>query len=110
MTCTPGQISLAQAQILLILWAVLPQLSAERNRDGIPPSQRKGILSCMTPGGTIWKLAEFELKKLPIRMAFCGVAHDHQVHRIALTVLHSLKTVSNIHLELIYQLKFRTNV
>lgn len=44
MTCTPGQILLARAQILLILWAVLPQLSAERNRDGIPPSQRKGIL------------------------------------------------------------------
>lgn len=70
----------------------------------------RGKVSCMTPEGTIWKRAEFELKKLPTRMAFCGVAHDHQVYHTALTVLHSLKTVSNIHLELIYQLKFRTNV
>ena len=51
-----------QAQIPLIPWPVLPQLSAERSRDAIPPRQSKGIpQDCRgAVDGTIQKPAEFE--------------------------------------------------
>lgn len=91
-----------------MLWALLPQVTAERNRDGI--LLVRGKVSSMTLlEGTIRKLAKFEVKKLAIRTSFCEVTHDHPVHHITLTVLHPLKPVSNIHVALLYQLKFQTN-
>lgn len=43
------------AQLLLTLWAGWPQLTAEKSRDGIPPSQRKAIQHDSIRQSTFWR-------------------------------------------------------
>lgn len=76
------------AQLLLILWAGGPQLTAEQSRAEMELLPVGGKVSSMTQSGktllgeTIQKPAECALKKPPIGMSFCEVTHDLQVHHI----------------------------